>query len=160
MSVPEDLRDVAAELNRALMSNTGFYGATRPRSPHWYGRLLSDIVLAVERQEIRYVTANFTGGEGRVIVLTDRAVVNAVVSSVEADEAQIATSVVSRKSLVFLAISARDGVFDNAPFVDWPGAITIRARYKELGDVEMPLDGKGDLEALRALYVSLRDDLH
>ncbi|SIT85823.1 hypothetical protein [Microbacterium sp. RU33B] len=155
----EELRNLARDLNSAIQKNAGFQALTASHPPVWYGRMLSELTLAVEGLAVEHLSARYGDRKGQVVVLTEHLVIESLVAKAKDDDADFVTNVYPRSSLQSVRLVARGSVFEQDAFAEWPGAVSLILRYQEAGRLELPLDGPGEPETMRSLYTSLRNDL-
>lgn len=166
MPVDEEYRPLAQDLNGRIRAHDEWGGVTRGRTPAWFGRMLTCLVLAIAPEEVEYLTTDMRSGNGRhigrVVVFSASAVVVVDVEASAGDEeATITTTVRSRAGLKRYGLGAAESVFGDAAFSDWPGALTATVAYDDGLELELPLSpatNSRQRDELRALVASLRAD--
>ena len=133
-------------------------------SPAWFSRLLTDLVLLIDDDEIRYANSTRDEYTFTMEVFTHRYLVWAVIAQPDEQNSVIRLQTVKRSDIVDLSVTATEGLLeqDAVSFRAWPGAVRIAAVYPGIGLVRVPLEDPtigGDDPAIVPLLAELKADL-
>lgn len=165
MAVPEGLRPLSRKLNIALRKHTSIYALGTARSPLWYGRMLTSLVLLTDGEEIEYVTGTYRADkhEAQVAVFTPSLVIDARATGIDGDDAEMTVCAVARSAILSLATDADETVFSDSLLSQWPGALVVTATYTGLPEaLTLPLETLQSDDKpgpVRNLLTSLKEDL-
>jgi len=163
MTIPDELRDVAQRLHREIVQHMSLYmfQAGAP-APHWYGRMLSELVLLLDGEEIEYLTGIRNDTDVEIIVFTKRLLLRSTATDLRGDDPTVVSTAWPRDSITSATISAEESVFSNRAFADWPGRIAVTLETKGVGKITLPLErpnGRDGDTALHGLFRSVLEQL-
>lgn len=165
MGMSDDQVKLARSLQSALREHLSFYGLHTDRSPLWYRRLISELVLLIDTEKVQYVTGVYQADshQARVVVFTSSLVIDATAHEILDDAGEVRARAVARCAITSLSVEAPEGVFSTEAFSNWPGRPILTATYPAFPEpITAPLDAmmNGDQAApVLELLASLRQDL-
>lgn len=161
--IPENLRPLAQQLKDNFREQTTLRGLTTGDLPNWYGLVLTEMVLALDSQEVEYLTATYDheARTARFIAVTASLIVDLHARNIEGQSAERDLRIVARRRISSLAVEAGETPFSQAIESRWPGDLTITVGYDGLDEVlRLPLErNRSSLYSERELFSALRDDL-
>lgn len=143
MPVPDDLRPIAQRINNQLGEIASFSRLRTRTHPYWYGRMLTELVLLAEGDEIVYVTGRLTDADAEVVVVTQGRLARSVVTGTTITDPTIVSTAWPLRRLTAVSASANEPVFGGEPFADWPGHLVVQLSIAEGPTISLPLE-RGD----------------
>lgn len=151
MSLPEEYEPIARAINAQCRLQT--------RSPLWWGKMLSSIVLALGPMEfsaLKYVNASTESESYRIVVVTGPLIVVGSAEHAEQDDSAWSVSVFALKELESVSLRAAEDAFgQHFGFAVWPGRLTVEMRHPRLGELTLPLSSESNSYADEKLLALL-----
>ncbi|GAA2082336.1 hypothetical protein GCM10009840_18110 [Pseudolysinimonas kribbensis] len=153
-------RALADDLNRAIVNENdswrGIYDGVE--APAWYLRLLTQLLLLIDDNEIKYLTSRVDYGESsfefELLVFTETKVVTARGKGTTSDDVNAEVWAQGRSAISRVSISGGHGPYvHELGSTSWPGRVVIKVT---LDDQELTLPaGRARSDALVGFLPSL-----